>query len=217
MRTRVKICGITNIDDASFAVRAGADALGMVFHAPSPRNIGIEDAAMITSFLPAFVTTVGLFVNKTAEEVKEVLASVPLQLLQFHGDESPEYCEQFSVPYMKALRVGCESGGLFGENLRNTIESYSGAQAVLLDTYKKGIPGGTGEKFDWNLVPNMGVPIVLAGGLNPSNVEGAICEVNPFAVDVSGGVESAPGIKDAGRMRDFISAVVKADRKVSAF
>ena len=210
MRTRIKICGITNTEDALQAVDAGADALGMVFYKPSPRYVDVGTAVQIAQSTPAFVSCVGLFVNAEADEVKQVLNQVPLQLLQFHGDETPQYCRQFSLPYMKALRVGAE-GGLSGDALRTQINSYSDAQAILLDTYQKAVPGGTGERFDWDLVPESRQKIVLAGGLTPDNVAAAIKAVEPYAVDVSSGVESAPGVKDVGRIRAFVDAVYLAD------
>lgn len=215
-RTRVKICGITSPEDALLAVDAGADAIGMVFYEPSPRCVDIETAAKIVKSIPAFVMSVGLFVNADENSVKRVLNKVPLQLLQFHGNESPEYCEQFAVPYMKAMRVGREEGGLNGGALRTCIVSYKSACAVLLDTYQKGVPGGTGERFDWDLIPgsdsNSGQNIVLAGGLKPENVAEAVAIVKPYAVDVSGGVESAPGTKDAVRIRAFLEAIRSADQ-----
>lgn len=211
MRTRVKICGITKTGDARMAVNAGADAIGMVFYAPSPRYIDTDTAKDIAKAVPAFITTVGLFVNADAEEVSKVLNQVPLTLLQFHGDESAEYCEQFGVPYIKALRVGQKEGGLNGDLLRKAVELHSNARGVLLDTYQQGIPGGTGEKFDWGLIPSIEQSIILAGGLNPENITEAIQSVKPYAVDVSGGVESAPAEKDAGRIRAFLKAVHLAD------
>jgi len=211
MRTRVKICGITRPESAMHAVDAGADAIGMVFYKQSPRYVTTEIASGIARSTPAFVMSVGLFVNADADDVNNVLKHVPLQLLQFHGDEPPDYCEQFGVPYIKALRIGREEGGLNGESLRTLMASHNKARAVLLDTYQKGVPGGTGERFDWDLIPETNQKIILAGGLNPENVTQAITSVRPYAVDVSGGVESAPGLKDAARIRAFLNAVHRAD------
>ena len=211
MRTRVKICGITNVSDAQTVVAAGADAIGLVFYAPSSRNIDMAIACQIANSIPAFVTRVGLFVNSNPSDIHETLRQVPLSLLQFHGDETPDYCEQFDLPYIKALRVGQKEGGLNGESLRKEIESHKKASGVLLDTYHQASPGGTGEKFDWNLVPKIEMPIILAGGLSVINVAAAIQSVKPYAVDVSGGVESAPGTKDPDRIRAFLKAVQDAD------
>ena len=207
MRTRVKICGIAQPEDALTAVDAGADSIGLVFYRPSPRSIGIEAASNIVQSMPAFVSCTGLFVNAGADEIRTVLAEVPLQLLQFHGDETPEFCGQFGLPYIKALRAGREEGGLNGESLRMAIDLYAKACGILLDTYQKAVPGGTGEQFDWDLIPKTSRRIILAGGLNPANVADAIAAVNPYAVDVSGGVESTPGKKDADRIRAFLKAV----------
>lgn len=212
MRTRVKICGITSVHDASLAVYAGADALGLNFYQPSPRYVSLDLARDIALSTPAFVTSVGLFVDAEPDFVEEAIGKTELQLLQFHGNESPEYCEQFGLPYIKALRVGHHQGGLKGDALRTLISSHSNARAILLDAYRKGVPGGTGERFDWDLVPEIQQPIILAGGLTPDNVAEAVNQVKPYAVDVSGGVESTPGVKDAGRIRDFLNAVQLADR-----
>lgn len=205
MRTRIKICGITDQESARVVVESGADALGMVFYQPSPRHLGIAQAAEIAAVAHPFVTLVGLFVNAGKESIEQILEQVPLQLLQFHGNESPEFCDSFHLPYVKALRVGDQ------ENLIDQIETYSSAQAILLDTYKKGVPGGTGATFNWDLVPEVNQHIILAGGLNTENVGQAIRQVKPYAVDTSGGVESAPGVKDADRIRAFIEQVFQAD------
>lgn len=210
MRTRVKICGITRIEDAIAAVDAGADALGMVFYEPSPRHIDVNTAVEIAKQIPAFVTLVGLFVDANQAQVQPVLDSVPLQLIQFHGNEDPEFCGSFNLPYIKALRVG-RQGGLSGEALQSALRSYKDARGLLLDTYQKGIPGGTGESFDWGLIPEAVQNLILAGGLSPDNVAEAIQAVRPYAVDVSGGVESAPGIKDKAKINAFISNTRQAD------
>lgn len=199
---RSKICGITRIEDALAAVEAGADAIGLVFYAKSPRAVSIEQAAAILQALPPFVTTVGLFVDMPRDELQQLLQRLPLDLLQFHGDESPADCEGHGRPYIKALRVRP------GESVSAAMAPYSGARGILLDTFVEGVPGGTGASFDWSLVPeNAGKPIILAGGLDAGNVAVAIRQVRPYAVDVSGGVEASKGIKDAGKIRAFIQAV----------
>lgn len=196
---RIKICGITRIEDALAAVSAGADAIGFVFYAKSPRAVTPEQAAAIIAALPPFVTTVGLFVDMPRTELKQLLEVVPLDLLQFHGDESPADCAGYGRPYIKALRVKP------GDEVAAAISRYPDASGVLLDTYVAGTPGGTGEAFDWSLVPrNAAKPVILAGGLTPENVGEAVRQVRPYAVDVSGGVEAAKGIKDAAKIQAFI-------------
>lgn len=198
---RVKICGITNCEDAIEAVAAGADALGLVFYRKSPRAVSVEQAAAIANAVSPFVTLVGLFVNAGAAEVEEVLAQVPLNLLQFHGDESAAYCEQFRRPYIKALRM---KDGL---DVPAAMAEHPRARGFLLDAYRPGVPGGTGESFDWQRVPqNSGQQIILAGGLHPGNVAEAIRVAGPQAVDVSGGVEAEPGRKDPQKVAAFIRA-----------
>ncbi|MEK7991391.1 MAG: phosphoribosylanthranilate isomerase [Thiotrichaceae bacterium] len=199
MRTRVKICGITRPEDAIDAAYLGADAIGLVFYAKSPRAVNIEQAQSIIQALPAFVTSVGLFVDADVNEVKNILNHVPLDLLQFHGDESPEYCTQFSRPYIKALRVHESS------NVEAFAQQHYQAQAILLDTYVKGVKGGTGQAFNWQLVPEQcSQPLIIAGGLTPANLPQVIQQLNPYAVDVSGGVEQAKGIKDKAKVTAFI-------------
>ncbi|MEA5671542.1 phosphoribosylanthranilate isomerase [Pseudomonas sp. MH2] len=199
---RTKICGITRIEDALAAVEAGADAIGFVFYAKSPRAVDVRQARAIVEQLPPFVTTVGLFVNASRCELNEILEVVPLDLLQFHGDETPADCEGYHRPWIKALRVRP------GDDLEAACQQYSGARGILLDTYVAGVPGGTGEAFDWSLVPaRLSKPIILAGGLSADNVGQAIAQVNPYAVDVSGGVEQAKGIKDASKIEAFMRAV----------
>ncbi|MDD1507816.1 phosphoribosylanthranilate isomerase [Pseudomonas sp. CNPSo 3701] len=199
---RSKICGITRLEDALAAVAAGADAIGLVFYAPSPRAVTIAQAQAIVAGLPPFVTTVGLFVDMPPREIEGVLAAVPLDLLQFHGDESPADCEALRRPYIKALRVRA------GNDVAAQVDAYPGARAVLLDTFVDGVPGGTGQAFDWSLVPaQLSKPVILAGGLTPGNVAAAIAQVRPYAVDVSGGVEVSKGIKDAHKVKDFVRAV----------
>ena len=196
---RVKICGITRVEDALAAAAAGADAIGLVFYAGSPRAVGVEQARAIIAALPPFVTTVGLFVDAGRDELAHILASVPLDLLQFHGDESAEQCEGFGRPYIKALRVRA------GDDIVARVADYPGAQGILLDAYVEGVPGGTGEAFDWSLIPQrLSKPLILAGGLRPDNVAAAVAQVRPYAVDVSGGVEASKGIKDAQKVGAFI-------------
>ena len=206
LRTRVKICGITRADDALEVVKLGADAIGLVFYANSPRNVTITQAIDITKKIPAFVTIVGLFVNAKADFVKEVIAKVGLNLLQFHGDETPEECAQYSMPYIKAIRVKPDT------NLVQYAQDFAEAKGLLLDAYTEGVFGGTGHQFDWNLIPKtLTKPIILAGGLNADNVLAAIKQAKPFAVDVSGGVEFAKGIKDAQKIEAFMQQVKIAD------
>ncbi|ATP51360.1 phosphoribosylanthranilate isomerase [Pseudomonas sp. ITEM 17296] len=202
---RSKICGITRIEDALAAAEAGADAIGFVFYAKSPRAVDVRQARAIIAELPPFVTTVGLFVNASRCELNEILEVVPLDLLQFHGDETPQDCEGFHRPWIKALRVRP------GDDLEAACRLYAGARGILLDTYVPGVPGGTGEAFDWSLVPaRLSKPIILAGGLDAQNVGRAIAQVRPYAVDVSGGVEQAKGIKDAAKIEAFMRAVQQA-------
>lgn len=198
---RSKICGITRVEDALAAAAAGADAIGLVFYAKSPRAVSVEQAQQIIAALPPFVTTVGLFVDMPRPELQQILAQVPLDLLQFHGDESVEQCEGYGRPYIKALRVKA------GDDIAAQMAQYPSASGVLLDTFVEGVPGGTGLAFDWSLVPaELPKPVILAGGLTPYNVATAIDRVRPYAVDISGGVESAKGIKDADKVRAFIRA-----------
>jgi phosphoribosylanthranilate isomerase len=202
---RSKICGITRIEDALAAAEAGADSIGFVFYAKSPRAVDVRQARAIIAELPPFVTTVGLFVNASRCELNEILEVVPLDLLQFHGDETPQDCEGYHRPWIKALRVRP------GDDLEAACRLYAGARGILLDTYVPGVPGGTGEAFDWSLVPaRLGKPIILAGGLSADNVGQAIAQVKPYAVDVSGGVEQAKGIKDAAKIEAFMRAVKQA-------
>ncbi len=204
MRVRAKICGITRVEDALQAVENGADAIGLVFYAPSPRNVSIQRAIEIAEQVPAFVTIVGLFVNAEPSFVREVSLQVKLDLLQFHGDESPEMCAQYNKPFIKAIRVKA------GINLVQYAKDFSSAKALLLDTYTEGVAGGTGHVFDWDLIPeNLTKPIILAGGLNVENVAQAIQSVKPYAVDVSGGVEAEKGIKDAAKIAAFMQQVYK--------
>lgn len=202
MRTRVKICGITRLEDALDAAKAGADALGFVFYPPSPRNIGIGPAARIIRRLPPFVTTVALFVNADRETIAEVVEETRIDLLQFHGNECPDYCASHGRPWIKAVRMK-EDVDLWRES-----ERYAGARALLLDAYRPGVPGGTGESFEWRRIPGeMRERIILAGGLDPANVAEAVRQVRPWAVDVSGGVEVSKGVKDAEKIEQFMRGV----------
>lgn len=206
MRTRIKICGITRPADAAAAARLGADAIGLVFCETSPRRVTPGRAVEIVAALPPFVTVVGLFVDAPADAVRAVLETVRIDLLQFHGAETPQTCLAFGRPYIKAIRVGA------GTDVRREAAAYHEASGLLLDTHRPGVPGGTGECFDWNVVPaELGPPVILAGGLTPENVMEAISAVHPYAVDVSSGVESSRGIKDAGRMAAFFAAVRAGD------
>ncbi|MDD1957229.1 phosphoribosylanthranilate isomerase [Pseudomonas sp. 8209] len=202
---RSKICGITRIEDALAAAEAGADAIGLVFYARSPRAVNVQQARAIIAALPPFVTTVGLFVNASRCELNEILDAVPLDLLQFHGDETPADCDGYHRPWIKALRVR------HGDDLEAGCQQYAKASGILLDTFVAGVPGGTGEAFDWSLIPeHLSKPIILAGGLSADNVGAAIAQVHPYAVDVSGGVEQAKGIKDPARIEAFMRAVRQA-------
>ena len=196
---KVKICGITRSGDVEAAVQAGADALGFVFTPRSKRCVQADEAPALVSAVPAFVCRVGLFMDQGAEEVLQVLGRVRLNLLQFHGSETAEFCEQFGLPYIKAIGMGAEheSGDI--------CAAYPGACGVLLDSHEPGHAGGTGHVFDWNRIPALDKPLVLAGGLNPGNVARAVRAARPWAVDVSSGVEDAPGIKNHERMREFIN------------
>lgn len=207
-RTRIKICGITREEDLAAAVAAGADALGFVFYAPSPRYVTPERAAQLVAHVPAFVTRVGLFVNEQVETVRTVLAQVPLDLLQFHGDEDAAYCSQFGRPWIKAARV---KPGLDLLEYASVFAKAPGVAGLLLDADVEGYGGG-GKTFDWALIPrNLPLPVILSGGLHPGNVAEAVRAVRPWAVDVSSGVEAARGIKDAQKITEFIAGVRDAD------
>ncbi|GED78422.1 N-(5'-phosphoribosyl)anthranilate isomerase [Pseudomonas fluorescens] len=191
------------------AVAAGADAIGLVFYAKSPRAVNVQQARAIIAALPPFVTSVGLFVNASRCELGEILDAVPLDLLQFHGDESAADCEGYHRPYIKALRVKA------GDDIAAACLAYPRASGMLLDTYVEGVPGGTGEAFDWSLVPQgLSKPIILAGGLTPDNVAAAIARVRPYAVDVSGGVEQGKGIKDPAKIQAFMQAVRRSNESM---
>jgi phosphoribosylanthranilate isomerase len=200
--TRIKICGITREQDLRAVASSGADAIGLVFYEKSPRHVGLQQAAALARAVPPFVTVVGLFVNPSVEYVREVLAQVSLDVLQFHGEEAPEFCAQFAKPYLKAVRVKA------GVDLLQYAARYAGAQGLLLDAYVEGTQGGTGESFDWALIPpNLPLPVVLSGGLHAGNVASAIKQVRPYAVDVSSGVEASKGIKDAAKVAAFVNEV----------
>jgi phosphoribosylanthranilate isomerase len=196
--TRVKICGLTRIADVGAAVDAGADALGFVFAAGSKRVLSPETAGALCRAVPAFVSRVGLFQDQDAAHVEQVLRRVPLSLLQFHGREDASFCRQFGLPYIKAVAMSSP------EDLAVAESAFDDAAGLVLDSHQPGRPGGTGATFDWKLIGECRLPLILAGGLNPGNVARAVRQVRPWAVDVSSGVESAAGIKDANAMRDFI-------------
>lgn len=207
-RTRIKICGITRIEDAHAAVAAGVDAIGLVFSPRSPRYLEIERARAIVDQLPPLVTVVGVFVNQTIEVVRETADRVRLHLLQLHGDESPAQCRRYGRSYIKAVRMHDDV------DLSAIAREFADCRGLLLDTYKPGIEGGTGETFSWNRIPAaMTKPVLLAGGLDPANVGEAIEQVRPFAIDVSSGVEKSKGVKDARKIERLVKAVRAADRR----
>jgi len=209
-RTRIKICGITREQDVRAVADSGADALGFVFYAKSPRHVSVQQAEKLARVVPPFVNVVGLFVNPSTEYVREVLSGIPLDLLQFHGEESPEFCQQFGRAYLKAVRVKA------GVDLIECASRYAGARGLLLDAFVEGTQGGTGESFDWALIPqNLPLPVILSGGLHAGNVAAAIRQVLPYAVDVSSGVEASKGIKDAAKVAAFIKEVKDVDIQLS--
>ncbi|MDP2196018.1 MAG: phosphoribosylanthranilate isomerase [Rhodocyclaceae bacterium] len=206
-RTRIKICGITRAMDLDAALRAGVDAVGFVFYPPSPRALSLQVAADLVRRVPPFVTRVGLFVNAEPASVRQTLAAVPIDLLQFHGEEDVRYCEQFGLPYLKAARVRPEL------DLLEFARVYPSAQGLLLDAWVEAY-GGVGQSFDWSLIPqNLPLPMVLSGGLHAGNVAEAVAKIHPWAVDVSSGVESAKGIKDADKIAAFVAAVRTVDAR----
>jgi len=215
-RTRIKLCGLTRRDDVEAAVAAGADAIGLVFYPPSPRNVSAEQAAALLAALPPFVVSVGLFVNASADEVAQVLAIAPIAMLQFHGDESPAQCcaiaQAVNRPFVRALRVKPD---MTAADLLECDHAYRAASplfaGLLFDTWVDGY-GGSGKGFDWSLIPaELAHRAVLSGGLNVQNVTDAVVRVRPFAVDVSSGIEAAKGIKDSALMQAFVSAVRAGD------
>lgn len=206
-RTRIKICGITRAIDLDAALRAGVDAVGFVFYPPSPRALSVEVATDLVRRVPPFVTRVGLFVNAEPASVRQTMAAVPIDLLQFHGEEDAQYCAQFGLPYLKAARVRPEL------DLLEFARAYPSAQGLLLDAWVEAY-GGVGQSFDWSLIPqNLPLPMVLSGGLHAGNVAEAVAKIHPWAVDVSSGVESAKGIKDADMIAAFVAAVRTVDAR----
>ncbi|WP_372965155.1 phosphoribosylanthranilate isomerase [Marinobacter sp.] len=202
MITRVKICGLTRVEDVQAAVACGADSVGFVFYEPSPRSVSIERAKVLAAAVPAFVTVTGLFVNASSEFVKAVLEAVPLDLLQFHGDEPPEFCDSFGRRWIKAIRVREAA------QITEAFSRYSNAAGLLVDAWDPDRYGGTGQSFNWQVIPQeRPIPLILAGGLSSDNVARAIEEVRPWAVDVSGGVELSKGKKDATKLSDFFKEV----------
>jgi phosphoribosylanthranilate isomerase len=205
MRTRVKICGITTLEDLQLAVDLGADAIGFNCFPQSPRFIGPEDACLMIESLPPFVSAIGLFVNEEAETVAQACTELPFDALQFSGDEDIKFCRQFGKPFIKALRISSIEDF-------NQMDDFPDAEGFLFDAHVEGLFGGTGKRIDAALLSSMPVGSILAGGLNGDNVGEVIASVSPFAVDVSSGVESAPGKKDEQKMREFFNAVTAADR-----
>ena len=205
-RTRVKICGITRVEDAVIAASLGVDAIGLVFYAKSSRNVSVKQARAICDALPGFVTTVALFLNPDDSLVKQVVSEVGIDLLQFHGTETASFCESFAKPYVKALGVSGEN------NLVELMGLYASARSVLLDSHVHGAAGGTGETFDWLSIPEqLRQKVILAGGLKPDNVAQAIQQIRPYAVDLSSGVESAPGVKDINLMTSLMQEIKRVD------
>ncbi len=199
-RVRVKFCGMTSKEDALQAAYLGVDAIGLIFHKPSPRNISIDHASTIACSLPPFVTRVGVFVNESVDFVQSVLKKIPLDILQFHGQESTGYCRSFKKPYIKTIHIKSKSESL--EKL------YPDALAFLFDTYVEGLPGGSGFSFNWEHIPgNLKKPFLLAGGLNKNNIIQALEKVKPYAVDVTSGIEKAKGEKDFEKMKEFLELV----------
>jgi phosphoribosylanthranilate isomerase len=203
MTTRIKICGITRHEDAMLCIKNGVDALGLVFYPPSPRNLSVMQAREILRDLPPFITIVALFMNPSREEVEQVLADCRIDRLQFHGSEDGRFCEQFSFPYYKAVAMG---DGV--QDFQQLQEEYANSSAFLLDSHRRDQAGGSGQAFDWSMVPDdIGRPVILAGGLGPDNVQSAIRQIRPYAVDCSSAVESEPGIKDPIKVRQFVENV----------
>ena len=196
---KIKICGLTRPQDAQAAAELGADAVGLVFYAKSKRCVDAAQAAEITTALPPQVVKVALFVNETADSIRRILAAVPIDIVQFHGDEAPEFCRQFGKPYWKAVRVRS------AQDIAEAAGRYADAAALLLDAHIEGQYGGTGQVFDWRLLPEtMPLPWILSGGLNPDNVAAAVRQTGAAWLDVSSGVEQAPGIKSRDLMANFI-------------
>ena len=205
-RTRIKICGIKDPEMARHAARSGADAIGLVFHKPSPRYVTLEQAARVAEALPPYVMAVGLLVDLAEGEVREILSKVPLQMLQFQGNEPVEFCEAFGMPYVRAVRIE------EGTDLVEYARRFSRARALLLDAHVPGLAGGTGRSFDWKVIPrDLPIPVILSGGLTVENVGRAVREVKPWAVDVSSGVEAGRGVKDPRKIEEFIRSVRRED------
>jgi phosphoribosylanthranilate isomerase len=203
-RTRIKFCGITRIEDLHIAVDLGVDAIGLVFCPASPRAINVQQACTLIDLCGPFITCVGLFMDQDAGTINSLIDQVPVDMLQFHGDESEQFCCSFGLPYLKSVAMG--------GNVQAVSESdYTSASALLLDSNELGQPGGSGKQFNWENIPAFKRPIILAGGLNPNNVSNAVKQVRPYAVDVSSGIESAKGIKEINKMKDFVSSVRDAD------
>lgn len=198
---RSKICGITRIEDGLSAAQLGVDAIGLVFYEKSPRYVSLDQARSIVQAMPAFVTIVGLFVNQKPAQVKQTFEYVGLDLIQYHGDESADFCETLDLPYIRALRMQPDL------DIAQMAKQYVTARGILLDSYVPGLPGGTGEIFNWSLIPKLDKPLILAGGLNSKNIAQAIAQVKPWAVDVSGGVEQAKGIKSTEKITEFMQAL----------
>lgn len=207
MRTRIKICGFTRVEDAVAAAALGVDAVGLVFYPPSPRHVEIGQAKKIAEVVPAFVSTVGLFVDAEKSFIDQVLQSVSIDVIQFHGDETPDFCRSFNKPYIKAIRMRADV------DLHNYARHYADAKGLLLDAYDPGLKGGSGKCFNWDRIPgDLPLPVILAGGLNTDNASKAVTEVRPYALDVSSGVEVDKGVKDKNKMATFITEVNQGDR-----
>jgi len=209
-RTRIKICGLREPEHARIAAAAGADAIGLVFYSQSARFVDPATAAKVAGVLPPFVATVGLFVDAKEGDIRAILRQVPLDMLQFHGEESPEFCAQFGKPYLRAVRMEAAT------DLLEYARRFSAARALLLDAHVQGQPGGTGLTFDWAVIPrDLPIPLILSGGLDAANVARAVREVRPWAVDVSSGVEASRGVKDPQKIVEFIRKVRREDAGLS--
>lgn len=216
MRTRAKICGITRPQDIQAAVQAGVDAIGFVFYKPSPRYVTIELAQQLAQLIPPYINIVGLFVNASAQDIAQVLEQVPLDIIQFHGDETAQQCQQIAQynkrRWYKAIQIKPDAKN---SDIITTIQQYqqAGASAMLLDAWHPELKGGTGHSFDWSQFPKLDIALILAGGLKPENIEDAIQTTQAYAVDVSGGVESAKGIKDQQLVERFMQGVQRGSAK----
>ncbi len=203
-RTRIKFCGITRLEDVQQATLLGVDAIGLVFCPSSPRYIDVQLACTLSSHSGALMTRVGLFMNQDAGTINSVIKDVSLDMLQFHGEESESFCRSFGMPYIKSIAMGGR------ENISADL-GYESASALLLDSNELGQPGGSGKQFDWDILPDMSRPIILAGGLDQNNVADAVSKIKPYAVDVSSGIEKDKGVKDKYKMSEFVKSVRKAD------